>query len=118
MDIMRKFVKEKEIYQNLNKDTITLYELSHIKNIFTEFDEIYAVGESMIENCILELSYCIDNDKRASRDLVERVNCLKIFCTEKSRDIVYAIQKNLGAQSLLCANTNPNFYVPWCYSRR
>lgn len=112
VDIIRDFVKQKEIYRNADMETIKLYELPHIRNIFTEFDEIYTIGENMISNCIIELTHCIDKDQRASRDLVERINCLKILCTEKSRDTVYNIQKNLGSQSLLCMNTNPNFYVP------
>jgi len=112
IDIMRDFVTQKEIYRNPGMETIKLYELPHIRNIFTDFDDMYSIGENMINTCITELAYCIDKDQRASRDLVERINCLKILCTEKSRDTVYNIQKNLGSQSLLCMNTNPNFYVP------
>lgn len=110
--IYEDYVCKKKIFINRSMQTITLSELPHIQRIFNNFNINHEKGMKIINRGIYDLCDCIRMNKVVSKDLVDRINCAKIFCTETPRDTMIEIQKQLGSMSLLESNTNPSIYVP------
>jgi hypothetical protein len=87
-------------------------DLPHIKNIFDRFDRSYDQGCQIIFECKTKLIECHNTKTRPDKDLVDKINTVKIFCSETSRNTVFDLQINLGAQSLLIRELNTSLYIP------
>jgi hypothetical protein len=80
--------------------------------MFDKFNYNYKNGMILINKSIKELVAVVKNKERASKQLIENINCSKIFCCETARNTMFEVQSSLGSISLLENGTNPSNYIP------
>lgn len=94
LDLIHQYISND--YMFTDTSSIRWIDFPHTKNIFDRFEYNYTYASNLVKKTKMLLGECLISGSPPPIELIEMINCAKIFCTEMARNTIYEIQSNMG----------------------